>query len=107
MTVDDWLEIPYKDLSEDQKKFIELGWKLLEYKCVYYRPKLVHPYNLEYCTISDATYDLLEGQYKAVCVRLGEIPTASDMVGFDLDRPSCKMVVRKLGKPRRPPGKSE
>lgn len=85
-------------MEKEYERYIELSWKILEFKCAYYRPDLVHGDSLPKYTVPDVVYDKLESEYKELCGKLGESPTASDMVGFDLDRPSCRLVVKKLGK---------
>ena len=71
------------------KRFIALGWLLLEHKARYYGAVDFEP-------ISDSEYDKLEEEYKALALELGKTPTASDMVGFDMGRPSCRLVVKKF-----------
>lgn len=82
-----------KSQKTDEERFTELGWLLLEHKCRYY----VTIRDI----IPDAEYDKLEDEYKALAQKLGRTSTACDMVGFDLSRPSCKLVLHKLtgGKP--------
>ncbi len=72
----------------DEERFNELGWLLLEHKCRYY----VTIQDV----IPDAAYDRLEDEYKALAQKLGRYPTASEMVGFDLNRPSCRLVLHRL-----------
>lgn len=68
--------------------FARLSWDLLEHRCRYY--VLAEP------TVDDHTYDRLEREYQALAARLGREPSASNMVGFDLKRPSCWRVYMKL-----------
>ena len=77
-----------KSQKTDDERFIELGWLLLEHKCRYY----VTIRDI----IPDAEYDKLEDEYKALAKKLGRASTACDMVGFDLSRPSCMLVLHKL-----------
>lgn len=74
-----------------KKEFVKLSWWILEQKLLYYgyqNLKLPKP-------VSDNEYDLKEERYKELAVILGENPTASDMVGFDPDKPSSKLVLEK------------
>lgn len=72
----------------DDERFARLSWKILEHKC--------HYYMFNNPQIQDYEYDMLEKEYDALALTLGKPPTASDMVGFDLERPSCRSVYRKL-----------
>ena len=75
-------------MTDKKKRFVELGWLLLEHKAHYYY----------FCNpqISDYEYDALEREYDTLAKELGEEPTASDMVDFDYERPACRAVLRKL-----------
>lgn len=73
---------------DKQKRYVELGWKILEHKCRYY---ILHQ-----PTITDYEYDLLEKEYDALAGELGLPSTASDMVDFDKSRPACQRVLEKL-----------
>lgn len=69
-----------------RKRFIGLAWWLLEAKYIYYcTPKGVK------CP-SDGEYDKYEAEYKELAKTLNLEPTASDMVGFDESKPSCRLV---------------
>lgn len=70
------------------KRFCSLSWKLLEHKCRYYI--------LNKPLIQDYEYDMLEKEYDLLADELGLPKSASDMVGFDEKRPSCKEVIRKI-----------
>lgn len=72
----------------NHEKFILLGWTLLEHKC--------HYYIFSNPTISDYEYDLLEKEYESLADFLGLEPSASNMVDFDMKRPSCKKVYEKI-----------
>lgn len=79
--------LPVKE--EDKKqRFIQLSWIILEHKYRYYI--------LDKPIIQDYDYDKLEKEYEALADELKLEPSASNMVGFDLDRPSCQSVVKKL-----------
>lgn len=73
-----------------REEFIRLGWCLLERKCAYYSPGDGIPE-----PPPDSEYDGHERRYRKLARRLGEKPTA-DCVGFPDDRPSGRVVVRKL-----------
>lgn len=69
-----------------KERFAKLSWFILECKyCYYCRPQFKHP--------SDTEYDKVEEEYKAIAAQLGVEPSASNMVGFDLNRPSCRLVA--------------
>lgn len=67
--------------------FVRLSWKILEHKWRYYWGVRhgVQP-------ISDEKYDKIETNYKKLAKVLKLKTYASDMVGFDFDRPSCRIV---------------
>jgi len=73
-----------------EQRFIKLSWQILEHKFRYYiqdRP-----------IIEDHEYDKIEREYDDLAKELGEEPTASNMVGFNFDKPSCKSVADKIRK---------
>ena len=71
------------------KEFISLGWKILEAKCRYYY------YDGQGC-LPDADYDQLEHRYRELGVTLGYRLTATNMVGFNRDRWSCRLAEHKV-----------
>lgn len=74
--------------SDDERRFIKLGWKLMEAKYRYY--------SLDAPTLQDHEYDALEREYDTLSKRLGLPPTAVDMVGFDISRPSGVLVADRV-----------
>lgn len=72
----------------NKKRFILLGWKILESKYRYYIQ--------DSPTISDEQYDAMEREYDKLAIKLNLVPSATDMVGFDVKRPSCIEVARKV-----------
>lgn len=78
-----------QETQDKRQRFIKLSWEILEHKCRYYI--------MDKPIIQDYEYDAIEKEYDALAKELGAEPTASDMVGFNLDRPSCQSVMRKLG----------
>lgn len=76
-------------------RLVYLSWRILEMKMVYYRPELTSKRNVVYLSVSDAEYDALEDEYRKLCTKLGKEPTAADMVGFDVNRACCKIVIEK------------
>ena len=74
--------------DEKIKKFTKLSWELLEQRCRYYQ--------LDDPILEDHAYDKLEREYEALAKELNLEPSASNMVGFDLKRPSCAVVLEKL-----------
>lgn len=92
------------------KRFINLGWSLIEYKLVYYYPDLINPDMLRKYTISDLEYDALEIEYLHLCKKLkypnrhvhksySGFEDVEDQSQFeiDFDRPSVQLVLSKLG----------
>ncbi len=75
--------------TPEEQRHIELSWQLLEHKCLYYMTGSTK--------IDDYSYDLLEKEYRQLCSDLWLEDSISDMVGFDWKRPSCKLVMEKLG----------
>jgi hypothetical protein len=72
------------------KRLVELSWKILEHKFMYYV--------LKRSIIADESYDLLAMEYRNLCKQENVSPTADDMVGFDFDKASCRLVAEKMGK---------
>jgi hypothetical protein len=71
---------------------VGLSWKILEAKFYYYEgPK----YNLQ-SPWTDSQYDEMERRYNYLCEKLNKEPTASGMVGFDINRGSCRLVAAKI-----------
>lgn len=70
------------------KRFRKLGWEILEHKARYY--VLSSP------SIGDYEYDMLEKEYETLAVELSLPPSASSMVDFDWNRPSCQRVLDKV-----------
>ncbi len=69
-------------------RFLDLSWELLEHKCRYYM--FSNP------IINDYAYDKLEKEYEALALDLGKPPSATDMVDFDVSRPSCRRVYDRI-----------
>jgi len=84
--------------ADRYRRFNELSWAILGYKAAYYHPELLSPKGLAKLTITDAEYDLLEEEYRALGAILQRPLTAVDMVGFDQNRPSCRLVLSVHGK---------
>lgn len=83
-------------MQNDYKRLVEVSWKILECKVSYYRPELLKRPNQH--IVSDEEYDKLESEYRELCQKLGVMPSAADMVGVDLEKPSVKLTVRKLNR---------
>jgi NAD-dependent DNA ligase len=73
---------------DKKDRYNTLSWKILEAKYRYYI--LSEP------TITDYEYDLMEKEYDSLADELGLPKTASDMVDFKSDRPSCQAVIEKV-----------
>ena len=76
-------------INTKNKRLISLSWELLEHKCKYYK-------NVGGDPVEDQYYDNLEEEYKYLCSELKIDPNVTNMVGFDMNRPSCKLVFNKL-----------
>jgi hypothetical protein len=87
-------------MSEEEARRVSLSWLILEMKLAYYHPEKIHKSWLNDVVRPDKVYDALELEYINLCNKLGHKPTASDMVGFDFDRPSCRLVLERLSKPK-------
>lgn len=73
-------------------ELINLSWKILEHKCLYYM--------FNDPILEDHEYDILERRYELLCKESGVDPTASDMIGFDMRRESCQLVIEKIRRKR-------
>lgn len=84
-----------EQLKNKKARFVKLGWELIEHKFRYYI--LNNP------IIGDTDFDKMEHEYRDLAEELGEEPSASDMVDFNWNRPSCMRVALKiLGAPDKP-----
>jgi len=84
------------DKARNKKKklrFFKLGWEILGHKFLYYEGA---KHKLNNKVVADEKYDAIEDEYKTLAQELDLPTTASDMVGFDSSRPSCKMVMQHL-----------
>ncbi len=68
----------------------KLSWKILEAKYAYYI--------LQNPIMEDFEFDEMALEYEDLCAIFGEEPTATNMVGFDKNRPSCRLVMQKMEK---------
>jgi len=76
-------------LERNKQRYINLGWFILQSKyCYYLEVKFKH--------LNDTEYDKIEDEYKQLAKDLGLPISACDMVGFDLNRASCRLVKDKL-----------
>lgn len=69
------------------KHIAKLSWEILEHKYWYYQ--------MQRPQIEDWEFDLLAREYEDWCEIVGVEPTAN-MVGFDPDRPSCRLAMYKV-----------
>ncbi len=74
--------------KETQRTPEEMAWDILTAKYCYYV--------LDSPVMEDEDFDKLEVDFRDWCAILGMSPSAADMVGFDLERPSCQLVKRKV-----------
>lgn len=93
-------------MTNDEKRFAELSWKLIEAKILYYScPAELINCGLE---ISDAEYDKMEHEYLSLCVKLNRPNTISHdnyslypgleagMMEVDWNRPSVSCALKRL-----------
>ena len=73
--------------SEDQKRFIELSWWILEKKFAYYLPESLDPSWKITMEVSDIVYDKAEEEYKQLAQKLGLEASACSKVGFPSETP--------------------
>jgi hypothetical protein len=71
------------------------SWDIIALKVAYYDSARVHPSWQKYLDRSDAEYDQLEDVYRA---HGGSY--SCDMVGIDTTRPSVRVVLDRLAKPK-------
>lgn len=103
-------------VADARARHVELSWRLIELKTMYYMPHLVHASWHDDLTVPDAVYDEMERRYLALCRELGventvvhkSYPGFDDVPGdgmmeIDRERPSVQLVLRKLGQKRRAP----
>jgi len=89
-------------MSSEKEKYLKayskLSWMILHHKFRYYEGA---KYNIK--PVPDNEYDTLENMYKKIAKKLNEKTTASDMVGFNNEKASCRMIANNListhGKP--------
>ena len=75
---------------QEYLRYCKVSWKIIEAKYIYYHLNGEHP-----LSIKDYQYDLLEKEYVDLCGWLEEEPV-NHCVGIDLNRPSVKVVIKKL-----------
>lgn len=93
-----------------RQQLINLSWRLIEYKLMYYRPELVAMEHWDKLVIPDDIYDMLEKMYLRLCLELDlpnslvhkDYPEFSNVKGegmmeVDLNRPSVQLVLKKYG----------
>lgn len=98
----------------DRQRHIDLGWKIIAYKLMYYNPELIGEGSRKELEIDDHSYDALEMEYLALCERLStkntvvhKLPEGASetlkalstdaMMEPDLTRPSVQLVLSKYG----------
>jgi NAD-dependent DNA ligase len=70
------------------ERFVDLSWDLLSFKYMYYvRGRSI---------IADEAYDVLASEYRELAKELNLNPSADDMVGYNMDKASCRMVAKKM-----------
>jgi len=88
-------------------RFTQLSWGIIEYKMFYYYSHEVDSSWHKVLHVPDWKYDAFEDEYVELCKTLGKENTVVHKVGngmmeVDFTRPSCKLVLSKLSKPRNP-----
>lgn len=82
-------------MDAKRKRFIKLGWQIIEAKYRYY--------GKDDAVLKDHEYDALEREYDALAKELGEEPTAANMVGYNGLRPSAQLAADKVEQRFPPP----
>lgn len=103
-------EMSTAERNSAKRRYIELSYRLIEYKIMYYYPDLISEGYHDGLTISDNEYDKLEMEYLRICKTLGYkntivhkgYPGLEDVPGegmFEVDftRPAVHLVMRKWG----------
>jgi hypothetical protein len=72
-------------MNSDKKRFIKLGWELIEFKILYYQPPPELQAYAEEVLPTDEKYDLLEQEYLGLCRTLDKPNTVvhKAYVGFE------------------------
>lgn len=86
--------------SPQSERCAILGWAIIELKIAYYYPTLVHESWHPYVFRPDAVYDGIEDEYRKLTAQLGQNPSAADMVGADFEKPSCRLALTLISKPK-------
>jgi len=107
------LEELMTDEQTPDQRFIELSWKLIGYKLMYYYPEEVHQSWEAHLTITDTYYDELEKEYLRLCLELdyentvagqtqvdGKTVKGSGMTELDSEKPAVKLARAKFSKRR-------
>lgn len=108
---EDVVEILAQLETPEYKRYVQIGWQIIEYKVAYYMPERVAETKRERYTISDALYDELEIEYLTLCKKLGkpntlvhktypgfeDVDHSKAMMEIDIERPSVQLVLEKLG----------
>lgn len=106
---------PEPSLEEKRKRWIQLGWRLIEWKIGYYYPEKVHESWGDALIIEDDEFDLYTREYLELCIALDEPNTVCHSMGglkedrvdllkgegmmeVDFTRPSVKLVMKKYGR---------
>ena len=92
----------------EKDRHIELSWKLIGYKMMYYTPEQVHLSWKKELDITDCDYDKLEKEYLRLCLQLslpntvagqtavdGTLVEGSGMIELDKSRHSVSLVCKK------------
>lgn len=79
--------------EERFKRYIKLGWDIMYHKCLYYEltDKMFEPLR-----IKDRVFDMMCNEYEKLAKKLKREASATDMVGFDMSRPSSRLVLGKV-----------
>ncbi len=101
---------PAPENNKAKRRFIELTYRLIEYKIMYYYPEYIKAAYHSHLTIDDHSYDALEIEYLKLCLQLGypntivhkgypgleDVP-GSGMEEVDFTRPAVHLIMRKWG----------
>lgn len=100
-------------MSTDNRRYIWLSWRLIEWKLMYYYPEKVAEEFHEMLSISDDIYDQYELEYLKLCRKLNLPNTVvhKSYAGFkvmgdgmfevDTTRPCVQLVLGKYGEKKK------
>lgn len=88
-------------MDKERKEHVELSWRIIEAKIMYYQPGELGEAFVQKYMPTDADFDAMEQRYLELCDKLNLPNTVSHkdgngMMEVDWDRPSVKLAHSKL-----------